>query len=154
MIILIWAEDNNHGIGIDNKLPWKIKEEMQHFRKTTINKILVMGRKTFESIGKPLPNRTNYILTRNNKLVVEGAYVICDIQKILDIAKNNDVYIIGGKEIYDLFFKYADKLIISKIKKAYQCNTYMDFTNLINSQFTLSNIEKYDEFNVEYYIKK
>lgn len=154
MIKMIWCEDLNHGIGKNNKMPWFIKEEMQHFRKETLNKIVVMGRKTLESLNNNngLKNRTNIVLTKNKDLVLnQGLKKVTDINEVLALAKNNEVYIIGGKQIYELFLPYANELIVSKLSKDYNCDTKM---NITYNDFILAKTEKHSEFNVEYYVRK
>ncbi len=154
MIKMIWCEDLNHGIGKNNKMPWFIKKEMQHFRKETLNKIVVMGRKTLESLNNNngLKNRTNIVLTKNKDLVLnQGLKKVTDINEVLTLAKNNEVYIIGGKQIYELFLPYANELIVSKLSKDYNCDTKM---NITYNDFILAKIEKHSEFNVEYYVRK
>lgn len=134
MICLIWCEDKNHGIAKKGIIPWNIPSDRAIFKKVTLNKIVVMGRKTWESLPiKPLPNRVNYILTRDEsfKANLPSTYVIHDIEPILEIGRTNDVFVIGGKQIYKLFFKYATGLIISKLNQDYDCDTIMEY-NLDN----------------------
>ncbi len=97
---------------------------MTHFRKTTENTTVVMGRKTYESIGRLLPNRENIIFSTNKNYKVKGAKVLDDVEKILELSKNKDVFIIGGVQIYKLFIDYADELIISRLKKEYDCDLF------------------------------
>lgn len=148
MLKLIVCVDLNNGIGLNNKLPWNIKSEMQHFKNTTINHTVVMGRKTYESIGRLLPNRTNIIFSNNSNYKVEGALVTNDVQKIIDLSKTEDVYIIGGKSIYDIFLNNCDELIISKLFAAYECDT---FIKLNLKFFELNKSIKHDEFEINYY---
>jgi len=155
MIALIWAEDKNKGIGKDNKLPWNIKAEMDHFRNTTRDSAVVMGRKTFESIGRPLPKRINIILTTNPSYKVEGCLVFNSVEEIVKYYKSSlqdkNMFIIGGKQVYQSFLPFADKLIISKIHNSYDCDTYMDFSY---SNFKLvSKDETNPEFAIETYEK-
>jgi len=155
MIALIWAEDKNKGIGKDNKLPWSIKAEMEHFRNVTRGSIIVMGRKTFESIGRPLPKRINIVLTTNSSYKAEGCLVFNCFEEIISWYKTSndgkDMYIIGGKQVYQLFLPYADKLIISKIHNSYECDTFMD---IAYSNFKLvSKDESNSEFAIETYEK-
>ena len=134
MICLIWCEDKNHGIAKKGIIPWNVPSDRAIFKKVTLNKIVVMGRKTWESLPiKPLPNRVNYILTRDEsfKVNLPSTYVIHDIEPILEIGRTNDVFVIGGKQIYKLFFKYATGLIISKLNQDYDCDTIMEY-NLDN----------------------
>jgi dihydrofolate reductase len=127
-------------------LPWSIKEEMAHFRSITHNQIVVMGQKTFESIGKPLVNRLNIVISDDLNFKQEGVIVYNDIQKLINDYKNKHIYIIGGKTIYELFAPIADELIVSKIKKIYNCNRHLqiDFNN-----FQLAKSEQHLDFNAE-----
>jgi len=155
MIALIWAEDKNKGIGKDNKLPWNIKAEMNHFRNTTRESVVVMGRKTFESIGRPLPKRINIVLTTNPSYKVEGCLVFNSVKEILDYYKTSlqdkNMFVIGGKQVYQSFLPYANKLIISKIHNTYDCDTYMDISY---SSFKLVSEDKSNsEFAIETYEK-
>lgn len=152
-ISMIWCEDINHGIGIDNKLPWHVASEMQHFKNTTMNQILVCGEKTFCSWGnKPLKNRTNVILTLDkNYKPIENTLVFNTLDNLLDHFKNDHIYIVGGKTIYKLFYPLADELIISTLKKDYHCNLFMNFDlKDFNKVKTIDN----DEFVVNYYERK
>lgn len=112
MITLIWAESFNGVIGLEDKLPWgKHKDDMKHFVRKTKDQTVVMGRKTFDSIGrKPLPNRKNIVLTRNPEFYAKGVIVVDDYKNVLKLAKRENVIVIGGKEIYDLFMPYASKI--------------------------------------------
>lgn len=130
MICLIWCEDKKHGIAKNGIIPWNIPSDRAIFKKITSGKIVVMGRKTWESLPvKPLPNRINYILTHDESFKVDlpNTYVFHNIEAILEIARNNEVYIIGGKQVYDLFFKYANGLIISKLDEDFDCDTIMEY---------------------------
>lgn len=147
-IKLIWCQDINKGIGKNNTLPWKIKSEMQHFRESTINQIVVMGRKTFESIGKALSNRKNIVLTKNTNYFAEEIEVFHSVQAVLKKYANNDLYIIGGKEIYKIFFALADELIISELKTSYDCDTFLNFDL---SKFELLRTKDFDQFSVKYF---
>lgn len=119
---------------------------MDHFRKQTLNKIVVMGQKTFESIGKPLVNRTNYVLSNDPKFSHEGVKTFHELNSLLLAIKGIDVMIIGGKSIYELFAPLADCLIVSKIKRDYNCNRFMeiDFSN-----FHLVKKEEHEVFTAE-----
>lgn len=126
-IVAIWAQDETGLIGKNNKLPWKVPEDLKHFKNITKNKTVVMGRKTFESIGnQPLPNRKNIILTRDsNYKATNGILVFNTIQDVLEYTLT-DLYIIGGKEIYKGFAPYFTHLIKSNIKGEYNGDTYID----------------------------
>lgn len=138
MINLIVAASKNNQIGIDNKLPWHISEDLKYFRKTTQGHTVLMGRKTYESIGRPLPNRTNIVLTRDKNFSAEGVSVIHSFEEGLKLCENDDVFIIGGGEIYSLFLPYADYLYITLVDKVIEGDTafpeYKDQFNLISSK--------------------
>ncbi len=117
-IHIIWAQDNNGGIGKNNSLPWHISEDLQNFKKITLNHPIVMGRKTWESLPKkPLPNRRNIVLSSIAMPNIESYTSIESCIDSLDMDNVEDVFIIGGKMIYDSFFSYADILHITFIDK-------------------------------------
>lgn len=156
MIKMIWAQTSDGVIGKDNALPWSIKEEMQHFRTTTLHQNVLMGGKTFESMNyKGLPNRVNYVLTRDpNKYktyATENLIFVTDKKSIIDEFKNNqnkDIYIIGGSQVYDLFFDDCDEIIRTIIKGQFEGNVYIKNFNYNN--FDKINIVKKEHFYVEY----
>ena len=150
-IIAIWAEDENGLIGKDNGLPWKKPEDLKHFKETTINKTIVMGSKTFEGLGKKtLPNRTTIILTRDLNYEANGAIVCNSIDEVLN-STNDNLYIVGGKEVYKSFFSYLTDLIKTEIKGTYEGDTYIDNTfNYL--QFKLDSIKQLsDDVLVKYF---
>lgn len=127
MLKLIWAEDQNGIIGNGNELPWHIKSDLQYFKEMTTNHIVVMGYNTFKSLGeKPLLNRINYVMTTNEDLIYnielqyKNLYYTARFKAIIEKAKTQDVFIIGGKSIYDLFMPYADELYRTVIMKNYK----------------------------------
>ncbi|EOA06984.1 Dihydrofolate reductase [Mycoplasma yeatsii 13926] len=162
MIKLIWAQTKNGVIGNNNSLPWDIKEEMQHFRRTTTKKDLVMGRKTFASLNyKPLKNRLNYVLTNNVdkykdlEKEYDNLIIINSVDPIIEkYAKNqeNEIFVIGGKIIYELFLDSADEIIRSIIKKDYQGDTFM--RDLDVNKFDKISQEDYEEFYIERWVRK
>lgn len=115
MINMIVAVSKNNQIGANNALPWDIKEDMKFFRTKTAGKTVIMGRKTYESIGKALPNRKNVILTTNEDLKVDGATIVTSFEEALKIAKEDDTFIIGGGEIYNIFMPHAEQLFITQV---------------------------------------
>lgn len=126
MISLLVAYDLNRVIGIDNKMPWHIPEELKYFKKVTMGKAIVMGRKTFESIGRPLPGRLNIIVTRNKNYEAAGVEVFHDLQTAVERGKeySDEVVIIGGAEIFNLAMDSADRLYITIIRKAFEGDTF------------------------------
>jgi dihydrofolate reductase len=108
-----------HYICVNDKLLWENPEDLKRVKKITLNHPLIMGRKTHESIGRPLPNRTNIILTRNQDYVADGCEVATTVDQALDIAKKSpggdQIFIFGGAEIYELFLDKTDKLILTLV---------------------------------------
>lgn len=147
MITLIVAMDPHNGIGLDGKLPWHIKEDLKLFKEKTLNHKVVMGRKTFESIGKPLPNRENYIVTRNTQLQsLDNINIIHNFEEFLKINENSDeeIFVIGGAEIYQVALPYAKRIAISKVYENYPCDTFFP---LFNSQkYKEVESKEFDEF--------
>ena len=115
-IHLIWAQDVNGGIGKNGELPWHISEDLQNFKKITINSTIIMGRKTWDSLPiKPLPKRRNIVLSRNLQSNIEVFRSYDDCVNTLKKEKLKKVFIIGGRSIYNLFFHNADFLHLTKI---------------------------------------
>ncbi|MCK4552456.1 MAG: dihydrofolate reductase [Tenericutes bacterium] len=137
MISLIFATDPNHLIGKDNDLPWNYSEDLKYFKAKTLNKTVLMGLETFNSIlsinGKPLPRR-NLVVASLEPFSYPNVTVIDDLFKYLKQPHEEEIFIIGGKTIYELSFPYADRLYITHIKKEHKGNVYLNF-NL--DEFTL-----------------
>jgi dihydrofolate reductase len=127
MISIIVCMSQNKVIGINNKLPWKLPEDMAYFKKTTVGKSVLMGRKTYDSIGKALKDRENYILTKNKDYISNDSIVIHDIK---EISGKEDLFIIGGSEIYKQTLAIADRLYITKINHNFEGDTYFPDFNL------------------------
>ena len=116
-ITLIAAFDKNQAIGIDGELPWNLSSDLKHFKKVTTGNTIIMGRKTFDSIGKALPNRKNIVLTRNKEWKVEGVITITNVDEIYQVCENEEeVFVIGGAEIYTAFLDTATKMILSYVE--------------------------------------
>lgn len=121
---LIVAIAQNGCIGIDNKLPWYLPEDLKYFRRLTTGNIVIMGRKTFESIGKPLPNRQNIVISRNSDFAAEGIKIVSTIEQALNVANSmaeisgiNEAFIMGGAQIYAQTLPLAQRLYITEVKK-------------------------------------
>ena len=115
------ALSNNNVIGVDNNLPWNLKTDLSHFKEYTTNKVIVMGRKTYESIGKPLPNRLNYVVSQTINHI-EGAFVFDSIESAIknarDYCKENsldEVVIIGGGFLFRDTLPITNKLVLTKV---------------------------------------
>ncbi|WP_419873580.1 dihydrofolate reductase [Candidatus Pristimantibacillus sp. PTI5] len=114
-VTLIAAMDRNRTIGIGNKLPWRLPAEMAFFTKSTLGKTVLMGRKTFESLPKPLKDRRNVVLTRQNDFHPEGCEVIHSMEEALEQMKDDELVVIGGADIYAQFLPYADKILLTEV---------------------------------------
>lgn len=124
-IAMIAAVARNNVIGADGSLPWRIRSDMRFFRETTMGKPLVMGRKQFETVGKPLKGRTNIVVTRQEGYQPDGVIVLNDLDAALDHARNianadgvDEVMVIGGGEIYAQALERTDRLYISHVDLA------------------------------------
>lgn len=124
MFSIIAAYDETRAIGKDNQLLWHISEDLAFFKETTLNHTLIMGRKTFESIGKPLPKRKTIVLSQS-QLQIEGVEV-CTFDEVCSRYSESDeeIFICGGAEIYQLFLPYAKKLYISHVVGRHEADTY------------------------------
>lgn len=115
MISLIVAMAENRTIGKDNKLPWKLPADLQRFKKLTTGHAVIMGRKTFESIGRPLPQRQNIVISRNPNFKAAGIEVASSLSKALEAAKGDEVFVIGGQQIYAEALALADRIYLTLI---------------------------------------
>lgn len=119
-ITLIAAQGLNGEIGRDNKLLWNIPEDMKRFKEMTQGHVVVMGRKTYESIGRPLPNRRNIILTRNKDLEIEGCEVVNSVLEVLKRTQSEiNIFVIGGEEIYKEFMPISTAIELTTVNKEY-----------------------------------
>ncbi|WP_200976281.1 dihydrofolate reductase [Echinicola sp. 20G] len=118
-VSIIVAKAKNNIIGKDNQLIWRLSADLQYFKKKTSGHYIIMGRKTYESMRKPLPNRTSVVITRNEDYKIpEGHYVVHSIEEALKLTKSlnqEKVYVIGGAEIYKLALPYVDELLITEV---------------------------------------
>lgn len=141
MLSAIVAKSRNNSIGYDNKLLWHISEDLKRFKEITTNKTIIMGRKTFESLPRILPNRKHIVLTRDENFKVDSdmVTVVNDFNYILDKFSDSEeeVFIIGGGEIYALFLPYIKKLYLTRI--------YQDF--VADTRFPMIDLE---DWNIEY----
>jgi dihydrofolate reductase len=124
-IVLVAAIGENLVIGRDGQLPWRLKSDLQHFKKVTLNRPVVMGRKTHESIGKLLPGRTNIVLSRDLTLVAQGAVLATSLDAALSFARANaakhgvdEIMVIGGSDIFAATMPMADRLEITHVHAA------------------------------------
>jgi dihydrofolate reductase len=122
MIKIIVAMSENRVIGNNNELIWKLSSDLKRFKDLTTGHPIVMGRKTYESIGKPLPNRRNIIITRNSEYEVEGCETVSSLEEAL-LLTNSDCFIIGGGEIYKQSLEIADKIYLTLVHKDLEGDT-------------------------------
>lgn len=114
-VVLIAALARNGVIGRDNSLPWRLKADLAHFKATTVGHPVLMGRKTWESLGRPLPGRRNLIVTRDSSYAASGAEIFASIDAALAAAGGGKVFVIGGAEIYRQLLERADGLVLTEI---------------------------------------
>lgn len=125
MISLIVAHDNNNVIGYENGMPWHLPGDLKYFKDKTMGKPMIMGRKTFESIGRPLPGRRNIVITRDESYYADGIEVVTSLEGALALAGDvPEIMIIGGEQIFRLSMDIADRLYITKINHAFNGDTY------------------------------
>jgi dihydrofolate reductase len=120
-ISLIVAMAKNRTIGINNTLPWRCPEDLKHFKALTMGHHMIMGRKTFDSIGKALPGRTTVIVTRNNNLSIDGCVIAHSLQEAMNACTGDEeIFIVGGAELYRLSLDLVDKLYVTEIQQDVQ----------------------------------
>jgi dihydrofolate reductase len=139
ILSIIAGIGKNNELGLENKLLWNLPRDMKHFRKTTSGHPVIIGQKTFESIGRPLPNRRNIILTRNTEYKKEGIEVAHSIEETLELARTSpqpaplkgegensekEVFVIGGAQIYKQMIDRADRLYITHVDKEFTADTF------------------------------
>ncbi|WP_068776389.1 dihydrofolate reductase [Paenibacillus sp. FJAT-26967] len=123
-VSFLFAMDRQNAIGIDNKLPWHLPADLKFFKKMTTGHSVLMGRKTYDSIGRPLPNRRNIVLTRQPDYKLEGCEVVHSVEEALAGFQEEEVFVIGGTEVFKLFWPYADKLYVTFIDDIFEADTY------------------------------
>jgi dihydrofolate reductase len=117
-ISIIVAMAQNRTIGVNNTLPWRCPEDLKHFKSLTMGHHMIMGRKTFDSIGKPLPGRTTVVVTRNRELKIEGCIVTHTLDEaIAACAGDGEIFIVGGAELYTLALPLADTIYLTEIQQ-------------------------------------
>jgi len=135
-IVLIAAFAQNRVVGINNTLPWHLPEDLKYFKRTTSGKAIIMGRKTYDSIGRPLPNRTNIVISRNSDFQAEGVRVVASLEAAIELAKEvnfindvQEVMIIGGASIYEAALPIADRLYLTHVHAEIEGDAYFPEVN-------------------------
>lgn len=160
MISLIVAYDLNQGIGYQNTLPWRLSDDLKLFKKQTLNKPIIMGRTTFDSIGKPLPNRRNIVLSRQQNLQINGCEIFHSINDaILACEDEADIMIIGGANIYNQSLDLVDRMYISIVNTQIEADAHFPVWN--KNDWRLSSVENFTksmrnqfDFKVEIWDRK
>ena len=126
-ISMIVARSRNHVIGKDNQMPWKISADLQFFKEVTMGYPIIMGRKTWESIGRPLPGRRNVVVSRNTNYSAIGAELVGSLDQALELLKEfKRVFVIGGQQLFTQAFPQADELFITEIEIQVDGDTYFE----------------------------
>jgi dihydrofolate reductase len=160
MIILIAAAAENNALGKDNQLLWHLPDDFKRFKAQTTGHHIIMGRKTFESFPKPLPNRTHVIITRQNYDAPDGCIVVDSLEKaIAACPKNQDIFVIGGGEIYKLAMPVADKIDLTRVHTTKDADTFFPEINpddwtLIASEFHAKDDRHAYDFTFEQFVRK
>ena len=121
---LVVAISSNNAIGKDNQLLWHLPADLKHFKNITSGHTIIMGRKTYDSIGKPLPNRRNIVITRQKGLQIEGIEVVNSLAEALSLCKQEEVYIIGGAEIYRQAISLCDKIELTRVHQDFDADAF------------------------------
>lgn len=153
--IIVAYSKNNKVIGMNNQIPWHIKEDFQHFKAYTINKTIIMGKNTYFSIGKPLPNRKTIVACNDFDLKIqhEDVTIVKDLFEALKKYQTSEeeLVVCGGAMIYKLSLPYVNKLIISEVKKEYAGDTFFP---PFEEDFDLISEDEKEEFIIKTYIRK
>jgi dihydrofolate reductase len=127
IISLIVALDEQRGIGVDGHLPWHLSGDLKRFKSLTMGHHLIMGRKTYESIGRPLPGRTSIIVTRNPSYQPEGCMVARSLETAIEFARfgqENEVFVIGGGDLFDQAIDMADRIYLTQVHASLEADVY------------------------------
>ena len=131
MISLIVAASANNVIGADGELPWRLSNDLKRFKAITMGKPIVMGRKTWDSIGRALPGRQNIVITRQSDFIAEGCDVVGSVAQALAAAGDTDeVMVIGGSQVYELFLPDADRIYLTRVHAEVEGDAFLPRTTL------------------------
>lgn len=144
-ISIIVAASENNVIGINNMLPWRLPTDLKYFKSTTLGKPIVMGRKTFESLGKPLPGRPNIVITRQNDFQPEGAYVVGSVEEGIEKAKSfggDELFITGGSQIFEQAWPLVERIYLTRVYAVVHGDAF--FPQLDGAEFELVTDERHE----------
>lgn len=149
MISLIWAMGENQVIGINNALPWHLPEDLKFFKRTTLGHTVAMGRKTLDSLGRLLPGRENIVITRNRDFSYEGSTVLHSVEELIEYGKqkNEEIFVIGGAEIYKALLPFADRLYVTRIHASFNGDAFFPELNMDEWELISKEIGIKDEKN-------
>ncbi|WP_280769416.1 dihydrofolate reductase [Salipaludibacillus daqingensis] len=148
MISMIAAFSEGRVIGKDGDMPWHLPADLQHFKKVTSGHPILMGRKTFESIGRPLPKRRNIVLTRDENFQASGVEVIHDVSEVTPLMnEKEEFFVIGGATLYELLLPKAERLYITKIEHTFSGDTFFPIIDEKNWQVVSEQTGVVDEKN-------
>ena len=160
MIIMIAAVAENNALGKNNELVWHLPNDFKRFKSLTTNHHIIMGRKTFESFPKPLPNRVHVVITRQTDYNPEGCIVVDSIEKAIAVCpENEDLYIIGGGEIYNLALPFSDIIEITKVHHTFEADTFFPEINksewqLVETEENFKDEKHLFDYTYETYIRR
>jgi dihydrofolate reductase len=158
MITIIAAAGSNNELGKDNDLVWHLPKDFKRFKKLTTGHHIIMGRKTFQSFPKPLPNRVHIVITRNTDYRPEGAIIVHSMTEALELSKNDSqIFIIGGGEIYQLGMKIADKIELTRVNSSFDADTFFpeipsEDWKLISEEFHLKDEKHKFDFSYQTFV--
>lgn len=155
-IALLVAAAENGAIGKDNALLWRLRDDLKLFKKRTLGHAVIMGRKTYESIGKPLPGRLNIVISRDPELEIPGCTVASSLpeafQRAGETYPDQEIFVIGGGKIYELAAPYATKLYLTRVHAAPEADTFFDaspYSHWRETERILLPASEHNEFSAE-----
>jgi dihydrofolate reductase len=126
---MLVAVSENNGIGKNNQLLWHLPADLKHFKNITSGGTVIMGRKTYESIGKPLPNRRNIVISRQKALEIEGIETVTSLSEAIKMTNEPEVFIIGGAEIFNLALAQSTKIYLTRVHQHFDADTFFPALN-------------------------
>jgi dihydrofolate reductase len=146
-ISFIFAMDQKRAIGKDNQLPWHLPADLNFFKTVTTGHSILMGRKTYDSIGKPLPRRRNVIITQNAEFTAEGCDVIHSVDEVLEQYRDEELFVIGGAEVFHLFLPHVNRMYITQIEHIFEADIFFPEIDWTHWQLVSSKQGIQDEKN-------
>jgi dihydrofolate reductase len=157
---MIAAASENNALGKNNELVWHLPNDFKRFKSLTSGHHIIMGRKTFESFPKPLPNRTHIVITRQENYNPEGCIVVNSMEKALEKCPSNEaIFIIGGGEIYNLGLAFSDKIELTRVHHTFEADAFFPEINLrdwelVNSEFQSKDDKHLFDYSYQTYVRK